>query len=392
MSTVGLINAALGEVAAYKGRTVLSIMSVVVGIASITLIVAVGEVGRAAAVAALERQSGRSATVNVGLVVSSSAQLDSYGVASQLSETAKLNGATASAVASSVGGSVSTHSAERPTQIVGTQPDLAIIRRFRIVSGRWIIASDQHRLAPSIVLNKPLAADLGVVLATDSVLNARMSVGQSVSGVIVGIVDDGQPTSVAYVALPALREWALASPTPSLLIWAPPNRVGSILDRMSWVASQLASRIEPQRTDNPEAVDEFIRLIQAILAGIAALSLVSGGIGIINLGLVTAGQRAQEFAIRRAFGATRATIFAMVCIESALTVSVAGVAGIAIAAAGTAALSALASASIGVDDLPPFPLSAALLGALVSIVLALGAGLAPARAATSKSIIRGIRD
>lgn len=392
MSTVGLMNAALGEVAAYKGRTVLSIMSVVVGIASITLIVAVGEVGRAAAVAALERQSGRSATVNVGLVVSSSAQLDAYGIASQLSETAKLNGATASAVASSVGGSVSTQSAERPTQIVGTQPDLAIIRRFRIVSGRWIIASDQQRLAPSIVLNKPLAADLGVVLATDSVLNATMRVGQDVSGVIVGIVDDGQPTSVAYVALPVLREWALENPTPSLLIWAPPNRVGSILNRASWVASQLSTRIEAQRTDNPEAVDEFIRLIQAILAGIAALSLVSGGIGIINLGLVTAGQRAQEFAIRRAFGATRTTIFAMVCIESALTVTIAGVVGIAIAAGGTAALSALASASIGVDDLPPFPVSAALLGALVSIALALGAGLAPARAATGKSIIRGIRD
>lgn len=283
-------------------------------------------------------------------------------------------------------------SAERPAEIVGTQPELATIRRFRTVSGRWISSSDAGWLAPTIVVNKPLAADLGLLMPGVPALDTRIGVGQSVAGVIVGIVDDGQPTSVAYVPLRVLREWAVANPTPSILIWAPSGQVGSILDRISWMASRLSSRIEAQRTDNPEAVDEFIRMIQAVLAGIAALSLVSGGIGIVNLGLVTAGQRAHEFAIRRAFGATRATIFAMVCIESVLTVSTAGVVGIAVAVGGTAALSAVAASAIGVDDLPPFPISAAALGGLVSIALAVCAGLAPASTATSKSIIRGIRD
>lgn len=392
MSAAGLLSAATEEIVAYKARTFLSILSVVVGIASITLIVAVGEVGRAAAVSTLERQSGRSATVSVGLSVPSWSQVDVYGVASELRRAALDSGARDSVVDASVDGSIAVGGLERPTQIVGTQPELSDIRRLKMVLGRWMNPDDDVLLAPAVVLNRPLAADLGVVLPASAMSDVSVNIGQRVAVRLVGIVDDGQPTSIAYMPLTSLRSWSLTSPTPRLLIWVSPDLLGRTLDRVSWLAGQLDSRIDPQRTDDPEAVDDLIRIIQAVLAGIAALALVSGGIGIVNLGLVTVGQRSREFAIRRAFGATRAAIFSMVCIEIALTVLVAGILGIAVAVGGTLVLSALTSPMIGVTDLPPFPMSAVTLGALVSVGLAVIAGIAPARAATSKSIIRAIRD
>lgn len=392
MNAFGLVAAAVDEIRAYWARTVLSIFSVVVGITSVTLIVATGEVGRAAAVTMLERQSGRSATLSVGLNVPTWSQLDAYAVANLLGETAQQSGAIASSVVVSDGGWVAARGIERPATVVGTDSRFAGIRRIRMVDGRWIRATDESGLSPAIVVNKPLAADLGLSLSDPDSLGMTLAIGQKVAVRNIGIVDDGQSTSVAYVPLGAYRSWTLKPATPGLLVWVPPTHSASVVKRLAQMADRLDVRIEAQRIDDPEAVDEFIRIIQAVLAAIAALSLVSGGIGIINLGLVTSGQRSREFAIRRAFGATRSDVFTMVCIESGLTVIAAGAIGVALALAGTMAIAWLASSAIGVVEAPPIPWPAGAIGLLVSVALALVAGIIPARAATGKSIIRAIRE
>jgi len=318
--------------------------------------------------------------------------LGAEGVASELRRAALYSGAAAAVIVVSVDGSVATGDLERAAQVVGTQADLVSIRRFKMIEGRWIVPGDDALLAPAVVLNRPLAADLGFDFSANGAFDATVNVGQRVAASVIGIVDDGQPTAVAYMPLASIQVWALKSAVPRLLIWVPPAQLGQTLDRLSWLAARLDSRTDPQRTDDPEAVDGFIRIIQVVLAGIAALALVSGGIGIVNLGLVTVGQRAREFAIRRAFGATRTAIFTIVCIETALTVLVAGILGIAVAAGGTLLLPAIVASTVGATDLPPFPISAAILGLVVSMALAVIAGMAPARAAVSRSIIRAIRD
>jgi putative ABC transport system permease protein len=392
MSGPGLVLAAVEEIAAYKLRTALSVLSVVVGIASVTLIIAVGEVGRAAAVNALERQAGRAATLSVGIEVPTWSPRDAFSIAGDLRDAAALSGASAVSIVAVTDGSLSIGRTERPAQVVGTQPELSTIRRLRLLFGRWIRATDDSLIAPVIVMNRPLAADLGLTILPIGPQDIRLNLGQRVAATLIGIVDDGQPTSVAYVPLASSRRWSLTTSAPRLFVWVPPEKVAPLSARELELADRAETRIEVQRVDDPQAIDNLIRIIQVVLAAIAALSLVSGGIGIINLGFVTVSQRSREFAIRRAFGATRRAVFAIVCIESAITVILAGAIGIAVAVAGTVLLTVLASSMIGVTDLPPFPVSAAFVGVVVSIALAVATGLLPGRAATSKSIIHAIRD
>jgi len=119
--------------------------------------------------------------------------------------------------------------------------------------------------------------------------------------------------------------------------------------------------------------------------------MVSGGLGILNLGLVTVRYRAREFAIRRAFGATRRQIFLIVLLETALVVVTAGAIGVVLAFAATLVLRTLAATVVDPADIPPFPIVAAAIAFIVSVVLGTLAGLAPARAATRGEIIRAIR-
>jgi putative ABC transport system permease protein len=165
-----------------------------------------------------------------------------------------------------------------------------------------------------------------------------------------------------------------------------------MLDRLTGLASRLEVRTEIQRTDDPRSADQFIRIIQLALGAIAALSLVTGGIGVVNLALAMVEQRTKEFAIRRAFGASRRDIFVIVVLESVVTVGLGGLLGVAVALAGGAAVGLALSAAVGLDEVPPPPVSAAALGLLVTALLGIAVGVVPARRATARSVIRALRD
>ena len=71
-----------------------------------------------------------------------------------------------------------------------------------------------------------------------------------------------------------------------------------------------------------------MNMISLVLGGIAAISLVVGGIGIMNIMLVTVTERTREIGIRRAIGATRASIVSQFLIEAAMLCGLGGIVGI----------------------------------------------------------------
>ena len=77
-----------------------------------------------------------------------------------------------------------------------------------------------------------------------------------------------------------------------------------------------------------EEMNSMVNMIIYILAGIAAISLVVGGIGIMNIMLVTVTERTREIGIRRAIGATRASIVSQFLIEAAMLCGLGGIVGI----------------------------------------------------------------
>ena len=91
--------------------------------------------------------------------------------------------------------------------------------------------------------------------------------------------------------------------------------------------------IRPEN-QNMDYVNETLGLIGGVLAGVAAISLMVGGIGIMNIMLVTVTERTREIGIRRAIGAQRSSIVTQFLIEAAMLCGIGGIIGIGIGTLG----------------------------------------------------------
>lgn len=391
MNIVGLWLAAVDAISAHRVRLLLGVVSIVVGVAAVTLVVALGDVGRAAAEEVLERQSGRPATFAVSLTVPSWTPLDAPAIADRLAAAITLRGGVAARVVRS-SGFVEQGTSRIPVDLVATDPGLAAVYRFRVVAGRWLRSEDGSVLGPVIALNLPAAADLGLNDRSSFPVPIELTLGQRVTGIVVGIVDDGTFRSTAYLPVNAMQRWASPPAQPVLFFWIAPERSGRLLDWLSAVASRLEAQLDVQRTDDPRAADRFIGAIQLVLGTIAALSLLTGGIGVANLALALVDQRTKEFAIRRAFGASRRDIFVIVLLESLLTVGLGGLLGVVIALIAGVIATGVVGSILGLERTPEPPLFAAGLGLAVTVLVGVLVGIMPARRATSRSVIRAIRD
>ena len=90
-----------------------------------------------------------------------------------------------------------------------------------------------------------------------------------------------------------------------------------------------------------EQSNEYLTMVGLVLGGIAAISLAVGGIGIMNIMLVTVTERTREIGIRRAIGAQRSSIVAQFLIEAAMLCGIGGIIGILFGTGGSLLLSNL---------------------------------------------------
>ena len=135
-----------------------------------------------------------------------------------------------------------------------------------------------------------------------------------------------------------------------------------------------------------EQGDEQIKMQQRFLGGIAAISLAVGGIGIMNIMLVTVTERTREIGIRKAIGAERRSIIAQFLIEACMICGIGGLFGIAVGYIGTLIVG---KASF---NLILFPSPGITAGAfLISVALGIGFGLYPAIKASGLQPVVALR-
>ena len=132
--------------------------------------------------------------------------------------------------------------------------------------------------------------------------------------------------------------------------------------------------------------NEYLTQISVILGGIAAISLLVGGIGIMNIMLVTVTERTREIGIRRAIGAQRASIVAQFLIEAAMLCGIGGIVGILVGTAGSVILSTIL---IQITVYPPTWVTAAAFA--LSVALGLLFGSYPAVKAAKLQPVEALR-
>lgn len=145
------------------------------------------------------------------------------------------------------------------------------------------------------------------------------------------------------------------------------------------------------QADALNTVKTITNVLTMFLAAVAAISLLVGGIGIMNIMLVSVTERTREIGLRKALGATNQNILTQFLLEAVVLTGVGGIIGISLGTFFSFVISFGLSQFANVDWSFSFPLGAALLGLAVSTIIGLIFGLYPARQAAKKSPIEALR-
>jgi len=386
-----MILVALDEIRRHRLRTTLATLSISAGVAAVTIIVALGGIAEATATTIIERQVGRAATMSI--TTETSPEEFANDVAPRIAQRLERYGVTDWSREFAWPVQVVSGDLTRPETIYGVDPALMRVRPLQVMAGRWLLPSDSALYAPAVVVNlvwaREFALDAPVGRRIELVSDAERIVGR-----IVGVVDDAAHESRLYAAIVTTEaRFGLAGlAQASAVVHVTAMQAPALASRLvADLAAASLPRLNVQRVD---ATDDFRQLFQGlelVLGLIAGVSLLTGGLGVLNLGLVTARQRAREFAIRRSFGASGGDVFTIVLAEIVATSLLGGIVGVGVGALVVTFSAPLFADSVGLNDLPPFPLDAALAGLAIASLVGVLAGLAPARRATRDSIIETIR-
>lgn len=397
-----LAGSAFTSILRNKTRSFLTTLGVVIGVLSVILLTSIGN----GLTVFIEKQfqdlGANLLIVTPGEIVNDQGQFDQQGAAlsfatSKLSidDSKSLQRAgfpiTMAVPLTGSNGEARTTAGKRTGMIVGTTPGYSEARNTKTTKGRFLSESDLAGNRKVVVIGSKIAEKL---FPNSNPVGQLMTINR-LRFEVIGVAEVkaagsfGGPDIDSFMYVPITT-----------------SKIAFGVDKVMEILVQSASKDQLDRTkglikstlikhmdEKDFAVtdqSEILKTIQTILstltvglAGIAAISLVVGGIGIMNIMLVAVSERTREIGLRKALGATPNNILIQFLIESAVLSTLGGTIGIILGVLGALAIH------------PFFPATPA----IGSIALAFGVSLAtgvifgvfPARKAAQLSPIEALR-
>ena len=231
----------------------------------------------------------------------------------------------------------------RKTLVMGTTPDFDRTRDWHVMSGGLFDAADMRDRAKVCVLGMTAATEffgtrdpLGKVITVDGKLPCRVIGVLAPRGAAVGGRDQDDriylplPSYAAYLGNPNGYTVLEVRPKRPDMLSASAHELSRILRRTHQIGPDQADDFHIIRPDQVTAVAEQIGgILTGLLAGIASVSLLVGGIGIMNIQLVSVAERTHEIGIRAAVGASPDKIMRQFLAEAVVLASIGSAAGVA---------------------------------------------------------------
>ncbi|MEV6925865.1 ABC transporter permease [Dactylosporangium sp. NPDC051485] len=282
-------------------------------------------------------------------------------------------------------------------QLTAMVNDIRQFRPFRSVSGQWLDFGGKPSYSPRIVVNKAAAAGFNRYT-----IPAEMRFEGAIANPtprIIGVIDDGNEQPMAYARADEIDNWmAKAEPAaavtkgndpksrmvigngPGLQIMLSPTagETESLLIRKLAGAGVPREALQVQVNDARKSIEQSLAILNWIFLGMAALVLLIGVAGILNVGLATVGERVEEFALRRAVGTPRALLAGIVLAETLITGLLTAGAAIAAAAAGIDVAGRILGGRVPQLLEMTFPWQAGVAGVIAGLVAGLLGGSIPA--------------
>jgi putative ABC transport system permease protein len=336
MKPTDLVGLALSRLGTGKLRTALTMLGIIIGVASVVALVSVAQGATKGVSDRLQSLGTNLLTVSPGFSTTGATRL-SFGSATTLTvddadALAQLDGVQAIAPELTTNKLVIAGTENETARIVGTTPGYLSVFAYDMWVGSFLNgASVDHRLKVAVI-GASTADNLGL---TENSVGSTIYIGGLPFDLIGILQPKGGTTSAddqVLIPLSTAHELFIGSNSVSTIGLSAVNQ-----DVISTVSAEITATLE-QRHGITTGVDDFSIATQAqllgtvsgvsdvltlLLAGIASISLLVGGIGIMNIMLVSVRERTREIGIRKAIGARGRDILSQFLVE-ALVLSLAG--------------------------------------------------------------------
>ena len=399
---LGALADAWAEIRVHKLRVLLSLIGIAVSVAALTAVVAFSEFQQQYQAEQSDRWGGRVATIAISTYSETGAPVDADAFDERFERVSERFGF--SHTSRNVQGlTMPVQLPDGVTEVPARLIDAAfpLIHREEILEGRSLRDSDAEALAPAVVISEPLWDRLGrVALARHPLLalSGPTAGTYQIVGVTPrqGIWDEEPRIDLLYDAYRARVDSLPDGLMPTYEVWVGSDQaaeIGPVLAMDLRAGLPEGEQVSVNRTDwaSMSGSEEAARIFELITGGIAVLILALGALSLINIQLVAMRQRVREIGVRRAFGATGGRVFTTVLLESLVATTVAGIIGIAVVVAVLRSDWIVTSMFQGMQDIPPFPMRAAVTGLVASVIVGAVAGFIPALVALRVKVIDAIR-
>ncbi len=339
------IKGALKQLTSNKGRTLLTMLGMFIGVGSVIMILALGE-GFKEYTLSFYEDIGLGSFYVYPNTASNDAELTQEDIDAlrQMPEIEVVVGSI-----SEYGSTYNKTGAIKKVNLNGSPPEyMEFVEKIEILAGRSIDKEDEARRANVIVITDVFSKIILKQSNYNRVIGDSVDItvnGQTVSFEIIGVYDSKMPSNIPEEYL----EHALNSnhyvPYSTLDLLMGANQdieviYGTVKDGYDPVETSanirtLLNRRHHQKNGYTvqtamsiiDTMNDMMNIITIFISAVASISLIVGGVGIMNIMLVTVKERTREIGVRKALGATNKAILNQFLIEALMLTVIAGLIG-----------------------------------------------------------------
>lgn len=392
-----IISMALRSLQANKVRSFLTMLGVIIGVASVILLVSVGSGLQKYISNQLEgigsnlilivpgkldlKKVSQGGGPTAGLLTSKLTSKDAKDLVSNSSFIkAAAPGTTAQAA-------IKYGTEKMFSQVVGITANYPEIMNSPLALGEHFTETDDRGGRRVAVIGSEVAKTL---FKSDDPLNKKISIGDT-KFTVIGVLNSRGlgGASEDHVVIPITVAMRIFNQQKVQVIYAQANNAEQVDQAIAEAKTILLNRLTEDdftiltQKDILGAVSSILGTLTVALGGIAAISLIVGGIGIMNIMLVSVTERTHEIGLRKALGATPNVILMQFLIEAIVLSAGGGIIGILIGGGGALLLSSVIPSQV--------TFWAVLLAFSVSFIIGIIFGVMPARKASRMSPIEALR-